>query len=464
MNGRKTWFGDRAKGAAKSAASTPNSADSAVVYVENEEVFHELLGISLRTIEVVSHSYFINPLCMTASQAYIATQFLLHQLQVHQQILTRRGVEYKDIPIKLLGVKEAVPSAVKFAHGVACYPCGKNPEQKHFAVVGGTLLGRGENSEIWTVDGKLKLSGMGVFFYKADNHKPLEKKKAVKLECNVSQKEAANMVETYQLAKNNKNLGLKYPMWSATMDKTKALGMAVTVMRRLKDFDLNAVLATDQVRPGYLTKLLKTNLRWDMRDIIILAKMGHLQFSDMDLLRYCAAIAMAYKEQVSDLGLIHRDVKSENIIIDLAKGPVSSAITFLDYGYARRIGSLTGTAMCGTPGYIAPEVLKAKNPTSTSCDIFSLACTLAQWFGDDSAYEDFPPHDSYGYQQSANRQFASLSVTTPSDIALLLGSMVAPNPEERPSINEVIERFKNAVNTEELGRRLGAATSPSAKS
>jgi serine/threonine protein kinase len=75
-------------------------------------------------------------------------------------------------------------------------------------------------------------------------------------------------------------------------------------------------------------------------------------------------------------GVIHRDVKPGNIFL---KGTAPLTVKLLDFGLARGVEeelSLTHPGVAaGTPAYVAPEQV-AGGPIDTSCDLFSLGCTL----------------------------------------------------------------------------------------
>jgi calcium/calmodulin-dependent protein kinase I len=55
------------------------------------------------------------------------------------------------------------------------------------------------------------------------------------------------------------------------------------------------------------------------------------------------------------LGIVHRDLKPENLLYGSADEKAIIKIT--DFGLARCITDELATTACGTPGYVAPEIL-----------------------------------------------------------------------------------------------------------
>lgn len=89
------------------------------------------------------------------------------------------------------------------------------------------------------------------------------------------------------------------------------------------------------------------------------------------------------------LNIIHRDIKPENLLFS-CKDPQLRTIKVTDFGLARFISAETlASTACGTPGYVAPEILSQK-PYGKECDYWSigvvlyiLLCGFAPFYDDD---------------------------------------------------------------------------------
>ena len=130
---------------------------------------------------------------------------------------------------------------------------------------------------------------------------------------------------------------------------------------------------------------------------------------------------------VSEAGLLHRDIKPRNVI--LREDDLSTPV-LVDFGLAKQPEdrSLTKTGeLIGTPGYMAPEVLKGERPTVRS-DLFALG--LLARFGL-TGEEVFPDQTGMALLTA----LATCPVTIPSTVSPGLGAVLERltriRPEER---------------------------------
>ncbi|CAM9806147.1 unnamed protein product, partial [Choristocarpus tenellus] len=56
-----------------------------------------------------------------------------------------------------------------------------------------------------------------------------------------------------------------------------------------------------------------------------------------------------------DQGIVHRDLKPENLL--LASKNDDANVKLADFGFARSVRDGLLREQCGTPGYVAPEIL-----------------------------------------------------------------------------------------------------------
>ena len=83
---------------------------------------------------------------------------------------------------------------------------------------------------------------------------------------------------------------------------------------------------------------------------------------------YAAEICLAL-EYLHKLNIIYRDLKPENILLDRA-----GHVKLTDFGFAKFVPDVTYT-LCGTPDYIAPEVINTK-PYNKSVDWWSFGILI----------------------------------------------------------------------------------------
>ncbi|OLT10345.1 hypothetical protein BJF79_26360 [Actinomadura sp. CNU-125] len=148
-------------------------------------------------------------------------------------------------------------------------------------------------------------------------------------------------------------------------------------------------------------------------------------------LRLLAALAHGLLE-IHRQGVQHRDLKPGNVIL-APDGP-----RLIDFGIARGEGQtqITQTgAWNGTPGYVAPEVVREQQPVPAS-DVFSLAGTVAY------AATGRPPFGGGRIEALIHRTLSGEIDVAGVDprLAELIGLCAAKTPDDRIPLEELFRR------------------------
>jgi CheY-like chemotaxis protein len=150
---------------------------------------------------------------------------------------------------------------------------------------------------------------------------------------------------------------------------------------------------------------------------------------------------------LAEKGLLHRDVKPSNIIVDEEDERVASA-TLVDFGLARSHDDqdLTGTGEAiGTPHYIAPEVLRGA-PGDARSDLYSLGATLFEVLAGRKPYPGATAFDVY--QSLFTGPKAAVERTrpdVPDDLARLVDALLEPDPQNRPDSPALVAEMLDRV-------------------
>ncbi|KAK6641332.1 hypothetical protein RUM44_013041 [Polyplax serrata] len=84
---------------------------------------------------------------------------------------------------------------------------------------------------------------------------------------------------------------------------------------------------------------------------------------------YAAQVVLAI-EYLHYMGIVYRDLKPENMLLD-----TDGYLKLVDFGFSKHIGKSTTYTFCGTPEYIAPEILLSRG-YSKSPDWWTLGILL----------------------------------------------------------------------------------------
>ncbi|XP_065021328.1 CBL-interacting protein kinase 5-like [Musa acuminata AAA Group] len=134
-------------------------------------------------------------------------------------------------------------------------------------------------------------------------------------------------------------------------------------------------------------------------------------------------------------GVYHRDLKPENLLLD-EKGDLKvSDFGLSALGASRRQDGLLHTT-CGTPAYVAPEVITKKGYDGSKADIWSCGVILFVLL---AGY--LPFHDSNiieMYRKTSRGEF-KCPYWFPSEVKKLLARLLDPNPTTRITVCKLID-------------------------
>ena len=129
--------------------------------------------------------------------------------------------------------------------------------------------------------------------------------------------------------------------------------------------------------------------------------------------------------------IVHRDIKLDNILIDL-----NNNIKICDFGVSKRIVNNDKMfEQCGTPAYIAPEILKNKGYEGFSVDIWSCGVVLYAML---SGTVPFKGNDLNELHNLIMKGKFNIINDISNDAKHLIKSLLEVDPKKRININNIL--------------------------
>ncbi|CAD8065846.1 unnamed protein product [Paramecium primaurelia] len=152
------------------------------------------------------------------------------------------------------------------------------------------------------------------------------------------------------------------------------------------------------------------------------------------------AEGMAY---IHKLGFMHRDLKSLNILLDQPFSPDSN-IKIADFGLARTALEKTEwmTAVVGTFHWMAPEVFRGEMYTNKA-DVYSYGIVLYEIFSRQIPYMNIANPMQIMKAVTEQNQRPDLSFECQQEIKALMAQCWHPNPEQRPTFEQIINSLQS---------------------
>jgi beta-lactam-binding protein with PASTA domain/predicted Ser/Thr protein kinase len=156
-------------------------------------------------------------------------------------------------------------------------------------------------------------------------------------------------------------------------------------------------------------------------------------------------------------GIIHRDVKPENIILREDDGTVKVA----DFGLARAVSNQTSTSqtgvLLGTVAYLSPEQVE-RGIADARSDVYAAGLILFEMLTGSKAFTgDTPIHIAYQHVHSSVPAPSSRVATVPGELDALVALATSRDPDQRPSdagdFLTQVRRSRAMLTPTELDRR-----------
>uniref|UniRef100_A0AAV1U1P8 Protein kinase domain-containing protein n=1 Tax=Peronospora matthiolae TaxID=2874970 RepID=A0AAV1U1P8_9STRA len=139
-----------------------------------------------------------------------------------------------------------------------------------------------------------------------------------------------------------------------------------------------------------------------------------------------------------DANIVHRDLKPENLL--LTSKDDDASIKLADFGFAKRVelNSEGLVTACGTPGYVAPEILEGKSYGKT-VDIWSIGVITYILLCGYPPFHDDNHNALFKKIKSGKFEFDAPYWDHVSDDAKdLISEMLVVNPEKRATVDQLL--------------------------
>ena len=165
-------------------------------------------------------------------------------------------------------------------------------------------------------------------------------------------------------------------------------------------------------------------------------------FHSISFCRFQSACFMLMLEALKNIGLVHRNIKPENIILDKEGYPI-----LLGFSFCKRINDTKTKTLIGTPHFMAPEILKGRG-YSYSCDYWSVGiCIYYLYYGEYPFGQDTDNPNSI-YKEIINKEieFKNSNLGEDSDLKELINQLLNKDENLRfCSLNQIkgLNFYKN---------------------
>lgn len=295
-----------------------------------------------------------------------------------------------------------------------------------YEFISANKLGSGFFGKVHDVAGTLSIES-GVFRYKAAGYNG--KARVVKIQDhNETYKPVSRVMNEYEIAKRAPHLAMKEP--------TIHDCYSFCVMRKMAGPQLFQLIVDDYAGKSVLT----FNQRLELSKVLL----------------------ESLKTQVTDKGIIHRDLKGDNILVESDQHFTAKII---DYGLST-FTHIPDNSLLGDPRYKAPERWDKKNIQTVKADVFSLGRILALvWRIKTDSYLIKDVSLLLGILEKIDLSslftgFEDITLLDKANIQNILYGMMHRDVKSRYSVEKAIECFNLIKPHEKILTKISAAPQP----
>jgi calcium/calmodulin-dependent protein kinase I len=155
--------------------------------------------------------------------------------------------------------------------------------------------------------------------------------------------------------------------------------------------------------------------------------------------RNCSKSVLSALAYMHEKRVAHRDIKPENLLLSNEKD--LNTIKLADFSFAKFVKKRNSCrTLCGTPGYLAPEMLERFPAYDIKCDVWSVGCLLFLLLGGYLPFDD--EDDDVVFDQTRNGQFEftpEFWSGVSNGAKDLVTRMLTVNPKKRISSSRALE-------------------------
>ena len=165
-------------------------------------------------------------------------------------------------------------------------------------------------------------------------------------------------------------------------------------------------------------------------------------------------------------GLVHRDVKPSNVLLDTGAGLDGSDHAYLaDFGLTKRLTDASGTGddghLMGTIDYVAPEQIAGEDVDGRA-DVYSLGCVLYECLAGEPPFRrDSDVAVVFAHLEEDRPPLSAERPELPAALDAVIARALAKDPEQRYSTCRELARAALAVTVDEASRAAGRRRSAS---